>query len=159
MVIAGRFGVAALFIASADPELDDFAQRFGPQPYRLRGGGANSNRGFLPGQLGDGVQGGLRRWEGSLELRIRLGQDFSLAFFGDVGDVHQGSSYRFDHLNTSLGFGLRYLTLVGPIRFDIGFRLPGLQRADGSDGIEEDADELPLIDYPGALHLTIGEAF
>ncbi len=159
MVIAGRFGVAALFIASADQRLDDFAQRFGPLPYRLRGGGANSNRGFLPGRLGDGVQGGLRRWEGSLELRVKLGQDFSLAFFGDVGDVHQGSSYRFDHLNTSVGFGLRYLTLVGPIRFDIGFRLPALQRVDGSDGIEDDANELPLIDHPGALHLTIGEAF
>jgi hypothetical protein len=34
-----------------------------------------------------------------------------------------------------------------------------LQRADGSDGIEPDASELWLIGVPGALHLTIGDAF
>jgi len=159
MVLASRFEIAALFITSADKQLDQLSQELGPQPYRLRGGGATSNRGFLPGDLGDGVHGGLRRWEGSLELRMRLGEDFSLVFFGDLGDVHQGQSYRFDHFNTSLGFGLRYLTLVGPIRLDFGFRIPSLQRLDGSRGIEKDANKLPLIDIPGAFHLTIGEAF
>ncbi len=159
MVIACRLALAALFVTSADPDLDALSQQLGPQPYRLRGGGAYSNRGFRAGRLGDGLQGGLRRWEGSLELRVRLGEDFSLVVFGDTGDVHRGRSYRFLHLNASAGFGLRYLTLVGPIRFDVGFRIPGLQKLDGSGDIEAEAERLPLIESPGALHLTIGEAF
>jgi outer membrane translocation and assembly module TamA len=70
--------------------------------------------------------------------------------FYDMGDVIRGTSLNFDEPNPSAGFGLRYLTVVGAIRFDIGFRL-------GEAG--EDADKLIIFNTPGALHLTIGEAF
>jgi translocation and assembly module TamA len=160
VVLAGRFSVGSLHIFDASPSLDEDAENLGPQSYRLRGGGAQSNRGFGPGQLGDGVTGGIRRWESSLELRVPLAQSFSLAFFGDVGDVHARPSFRFSHLNTGVGGGLRYRTIIGPIRFDVGYRPDKLQRADGSS-----ADDAPprmnlgFTRFQGAVHLTIGEAF
>lgn len=124
----------------------------------MRGGGASSNRGFLAGALGVGVEGGTRRWEGSLELRVPIGQSLELAGFADVGDVSVGA-YRFSHLNTTLGYGLRYHTVIGAIRLDVGYRIPAWQRTDGSDGVEDDANELPFSSVPGAAHLTIGDPF
>jgi translocation and assembly module TamA len=162
LVLAARFAVGAIFIHSKDPKLDDEQERLGPQTYRLRGGGAQSNRGFLPGQLGDSLQGGIRSWEGSLELRIPLAENFSIVGFGDVGDVHgsltSSSHFRFKRPNTSFGGGLRYRTIVGPIRLDVAYRPQKLQRADGTS---PEADEMNLagLKFRGAIHLTIGEAF
>lgn len=150
MVLAGRFALGAMFITSADSRLDPLSAELGPTSYRLRGGGATSNRGFLPGRLGAGLQGGLRRWEASAELRVRLGESFAVAFFSDFGDVIREPVLRFTEPNPALGFGFRYLTPVGAIRFDAGFRLPPLP---------PDADDLPLFGTPGALHLTLGEAY
>ena len=151
IVLAARFAVAGVFITDANPALEPLTtEELGPTSYRLRGGGAQSNRGFVAGQLGAGPEGGLRRWESSLELRIRLGQSFGVVGFFDLGDVNRGKRMRFDEPNPSAGFGLRYLTIVGAIRFDVGFRL---------GDVEADADELLLFSQPGAMHLTIGEAF
>ena len=158
-VLAARFATAAMFIVSSSPDLDALSRRLGPSSYRLRGGGATSNRGFLPGTLGAGIQGGLRRWESTLELRIPVGASLALVGFGDVGDVNDAPSFRFSHLNTSVGFGIWYYTIIGAIRLDAGFRIAAAQRADGSDGIENDASTFPLTSAPGALHLTIGESF
>jgi outer membrane translocation and assembly module TamA len=158
IVFAQRFAIASLFVLDASPSLDPASFELGPTTYRLRGGGASSNRGFLAGRLGDGLDGGTRRWEASLELRIPLGKSFVLAGFADAGDVSRGG-YRFDHLNTTLGYGLRWFSLIGAIRLDVGYRIASWQRADGSNGIEPGANELPLSNAPGALHLTIGDPF
>jgi outer membrane protein insertion porin family/translocation and assembly module TamA len=110
----------------------------------------------------DFFPGGTRSWIASLELRIPLGDSFGIATFMDVGDVDGGKDgerarFRFDHPNTTLGAGLRYKTLVGPIRLDVGFLVPGLQ------GKRRDTDLVryddPLFRFHGAVHLTIGEAF
>lgn len=153
MVLVARFAVAGVFITSADPGLDKTSQELGPTSYRLRGGGAQSNRGFLAGELGAGPQGGLRRWESAFELRVRLGESFGVVGFFDMGDVNRGERLLFEQTHPSAGFGLRYLTLVGAIRFDVGFRL-----GEAAAEANEDADLL-LFDVPGAMHLTIGEAF
>jgi outer membrane translocation and assembly module TamA len=159
IVVAARFGIAGLFIEDASPELDPESQQLGPTTYRLRGGGANSNRGFLAGDLGVGRDGGLRRWEGSLELRVPFGSSLVLAGFGDVGDVSAGSEVRFSHLNTTVGFGLRYYTIIGALRLDLGYRVMSLQRADGSRDVEPVLSTVPFSDIPGAIHLTIGDPF
>jgi outer membrane protein assembly factor BamA len=129
----------------------------------LRGGGSSSNRGFSAGTLGDSKYGGTRRFEGSLELRIPLGAQFGIVGFFDIGDVSdpgsdaQGrankSAFRFDHLNASTGFGLRLFTVLGAIRFDAGWRIPGLQTL----GVHDDGITFGV--WPSAIHLTIGEAF
>lgn len=161
MVLAHRFALAALFIADASSELDATSRELGPTNYRLRGGGASSNRGFLAGTLGEGagLDGGTRRWEASVELRLPIGQHFVVAGFADTGDVNRATSYRFSHLNTTLGYGLRYHTVIGAIRLDVGHRITAWQRADGGAGIESDASTLPFSDAPGAAHLTIGDPF
>ncbi len=159
LVWAMRVGLASLFIESASTDLDPTSQRLGPMTYRLRGGGANSNRGFLAGTLGAGLTGGVRRWEASTELRVALGRAFVLAGFFDLGDVNDAASFRFDHLNAAAGYGFRYYTVLGAVRLDFGYRIAALQRADGSSAIADDADRLPLSRVPGAIHLTIGDAF
>ncbi len=159
IVFAARVALGAIFISEASTELDELSRQLGPTSYRLRGGGANSNRGFLPGELGVGVQGGLRRWESSAELRFAFGESFGLVGFFDMGDVNDGHQYRFGYLNSSAGGGLRYHTVIGVLRLDLGFRIRKWQRADGSDGIESDANKLPWSRTPGALHFTIGESF
>jgi outer membrane protein assembly factor BamA len=159
IVWASRVGLGAIFITNASDRLDPVAAELGPTTYRLRGGGPNSNRGFLAGQLGAGPTGGIRRWELSSELRIPIGASFVIAGFWDMGDVNDASSFRFDHWNTSAGPGFRYYTVLGAIRLDFGYRIAALQRADGSNGIEPGANKLPLVGIPGAIHLTIGDAF
>ena len=158
IVFAQRIAVAGLFVLDARPSLDALSRQLGPNNYRLRGGGASSNRGFLAGRLGVGLEGGTRRWETSLELRVPIGHDWVLAGFADFGDVSR-SSVRLSHLNTSVGYGLRYYTVIGAIRLDVGYRLRRWQRSDGSDAIEDDANTVLFSDLPGAVHLTIGDPF
>jgi outer membrane translocation and assembly module TamA len=152
IVLAARFAVGALVILNHANGLDPESAELGPQVYRLRGGGANSNRGFLAGRLGDGLDGSTRRWEASLELRIPLGSDFGFVVFGDAGDVH--TSFRFSHANAATGFGIRYYSVLGALRLDAGWRIPGWQVLGNSS---EEPVRLRVV--PSALHLTIGEAF
>jgi outer membrane translocation and assembly module TamA len=158
IVLAARFAIGWLKIFSASPRLDPESQELGPINYRLRGGGAQSDRGFLPGQLGDGVQGGIRRWESSLELRVPLTKSFTIAAFVDMGDVNAAPYFRFTHLNTAVGGGLRYRTIVGPIRFDVGYRPPGLQTTNGTPG-DDSTMRIFGRNFTGAIHLTVGEPF
>lgn len=157
--LAFRAALGALIIFEADSSLDDLSRDLGPSSYRLRGGGANSVRGFLPGELGAGSQGGVRRWESMLEWRVRLGAPLTAVAFVDVGDVNAEESFRFDHLNTSVGLGFRYFTVIGPLRLDAGFRVVDLQRLGADDAIEDGASTFPFTNVPGALHLTIGDSF
>jgi translocation and assembly module TamA len=167
IVFAARFALGAIFVYNPVNGLDDRSRRLGPQPYRLRGGGAGSNRGFLAGRLGASEFGGTRRWEGSVELRIPIGGDFGLTLFGDVGDVSDAAAqettipgariplptFEFRRLNAATGLGLRYFSVLGAIRLDAGWRIPGLQTVGESD------DGLTLGLRPSAVHFTIGEAF
>jgi outer membrane translocation and assembly module TamA len=159
VVLAARFAVGAIFIRSASQSFSPSEKLLGPLNYRLRGGGAQSNRGFGPGQLGDGLEGGIRRWESALELRIPLNGSLSLAGFVDMGDVHAGKGFRFDHLNTAVGGGLRYRTIIGPVRLDVGYRPSGIQRADGSPPDNNPKTNLGFAKFAGAIHLTLGENF
>jgi translocation and assembly module TamA len=155
IILAARFAVGGLFVLSHASDLDAASAILGPNVYRMRGGGANSDRGFGAGELGDGLVGGSRRYEGSLELRVPLGGDFGFVVFGDVGDVH--TSWRFNHLNTAAGAGLRYSSVLGALRFDAGWRIPGAQIVSGHGA--DDVDTYKGSGWPSAVHLTIGEAF
>ena len=172
VVLAARFRLGSMHVQRASDALDPVSARLGPNPYRLRSGGASSHRGFLPGYLGDPPEasgdpslpftynsGGLRRWEGSVELRVPVSEAFGIVAFADMGDVNRDPSFRFDYLRLAVGGGLRYDTIIGPVRFDIGVRVPGAQVVGSDDppvGTNVRLFGLPLN---GAFHLTIGEAF
>jgi hypothetical protein len=144
----------------------DNLARFGPLRQRLRGGGHNSVRGYAPNTLGDAqlvagrlLSGGLRQWEASIELRVPITQHFGAVLFTDVGDVAQSKEYRFDHPQTSFGIGLRYRTLVGPLRLDAAFAPPGLQVIGDDERDRAGLSEETVFGHNGAIHFTIGEAF
>ncbi|MEM8608920.1 MAG: POTRA domain-containing protein [Myxococcota bacterium] len=170
-----RFGVGAMFLFSRDRNrLDLIGQELGPQSYRLRSGGPTSHRGFFGGFLGDPASvnsltregndarndGGLRRWEASVEWRLPITQRFTTATFMDFGDVNRGPNYRFNYIRAAAGFGFRYQTPVGPVRLDFGFLIPSWQIV----GEPPPPNAFNIFRFirggvPGAIQFTIGEAF
>ena len=87
--------------------------------------------------------------------------------FADFGDVNRGKRIRFNYLRTAVGLGLRYQTLVGPLRFDMGWLVPHAQVVGHYDADDTNHDPSFTVQFrprgrirfPGAWHLTIGEAF
>ncbi len=167
LVIAARAGIGLIHIWKSDARTEEL-RRLGPRPYRLRGGGPYSVRGVQAGALGRRDEdtlyfpGGTRSWIASLELRVPLGDSLGIATFLDAGDVDAGDPgtkprFRFDRPNTTLGAGVRYKTIVGPIRLDVGMLVPGLQ---GDQAGQREVNRRdPLFRFNGAVQLTIGEAF
>ncbi len=102
--------------------------------------------------------GGEQEIYGSLELRIPLSflvSSLGIVLFADVGVVQLERRFWDDAKNAppsdlspswSLGFGIRYHTVIGAIRLDIAWRL------------FPDADRYPL-QRDWQFHFSIGEAF
>lgn len=92
-------------------------------------GGAMSNRGYEYRDLGPHSSGyplgGLSVIDGSFESRYYLTNNFSLVGFIDASKLSEkvhdfsGDWYR------SYGVGLRYLSVIGPLRLDIGYPTEG----------------------------------
>ncbi len=61
---------------------------------------------------------------GKAELRIRLRGNLEGGLFADVGNLWlDPSKYRLLDLRTNVGFGLRFVTPIGPAAVDIGFNI------------------------------------
>jgi translocation and assembly module TamA len=132
--------------------------------------------------------GGERLFEGSAETRYRVSDNVALATFLDVGFNTMGERLGNDltlrgapdyfrrNAQYAVGVGLRYLTLVGPIRVDLAYRLPfGAAPRVYQYGQTENLLPPPgggcfgfgnkqggMLDNPEprcALHISIGEAF
>jgi outer membrane protein insertion porin family/translocation and assembly module TamA len=100
--------------------------------------------------------GGFTLWEGSLEVRYPMSGPLSGVVFSDASDVSaRRVDFRWDHPHVSVGLGVRYDTPVGPIRADIGYRVPGLQAPATAD--ETRPNE--MFGLPLAASFGIGEAF
>jgi outer membrane protein assembly factor BamA len=103
--------------------------------------------------------GGLSIWESSVELRFPLSGSLSAATFCDASDVSPSrTNLRPGHPHLSCGFGLRYGTPVGPVRLDVGYRIPGLQVI-GPYNAQEEGDPGTVLGLPIAVAFGIGEAF
>lgn len=160
------------------------------QILQLRGlfsGGPNSNRGYGYNAIGpqrvlddDGfllgapiAVGGRTLWEASVEMRIKIQGDIGMVVFVDASDVTLGvGEYRLESPHVSSGVGFRYQTPVGPLRLDLGVRIPGLQTIGELDQsgsclaagtctvlIVEDGDPGTIFGIPMAVHIAIGDAF
>jgi outer membrane protein insertion porin family/translocation and assembly module TamA len=107
------------------------------------------------------IVGGASMWTGSVELRFDISGPFGAVLFLDASDVSRKTfDIRLDYPHLSAGPGLRYVTPVGPVRVDFGYRLPGLQRIGGSLDPREVPNDFNLgIKGPFALHFSLGEAF
>jgi translocation and assembly module TamA len=166
-VVALRARVGALVPVGEDAEP--------PVVARLFAGGPLSMRGYYTRRLAKMVRqegewvpvGGNGLADANVELRLDLTGNLGLALFLDVGNVSDSSSVP-SAWQTALdptlvqfaaGTGLRYRTPFGPLRLDIGVRLPT------DDG---DFPAVPFTTWPDgtphrepivAVHLSLGEAF
>ena len=116
---------------------------FAPSAKHFYLGGTNDVRGWRTNLLGpyicevegcvvDGVQqntdvlpiGGKASWVGSVEYRQYFMQEYGVTFFMDAGMVwDRVSSIQISDIQPSAGVGLRYISPIGPIRFDYACRL------------------------------------
>lgn len=104
-------------------------------------------------------RGGATLWELSVEFRFPVQGDLASAVFCDASDVSaEKVDLRFYRLHLSCGSGIRYATPVGPIRADIGYRIPGMQILGSPDSAVE-GNPGSIFGAPIAISLGIGEAF
>lgn len=104
--------------------------------------------------------GGLTLWEASMEVRYPIIGPLFGATFLDASDVtRRVGEIRFDVPHISPGLGLRYLTPVGPLRFDIAYRTPWLQQIGQEDLERQEGDPGTVFGAPIAIHIALGEAF
>jgi translocation and assembly module TamA len=95
---------------------------------RFYAGGGGSVRGYTYQSIGprDATNrplGGASLVEASVEWRQRLTRSWGVAGFLDAGSVGEEAKPDFSALRAGTGLGLRYLTAIGPIRFDVGLPL------------------------------------
>ncbi len=103
--------------------------------------------------------GGFTLWEASAELRFKITGPLSAATFCDASDVSpRTTDIRLNRLHLSCGAGGRYDTPVGPVRLDVGYRIPGMQVIGGLPPDERRPETFPL-GIPIAVSLGIGEAY
>lgn len=90
------------------------------------------------------IQGGSSMINANVELRFALPKHCGLVLFQDIGALSQSGFLGFkDTWYPTSGFGLRYKTPIGALRFDIGWKWK--KRIDNDSGF--------------AWYLTLGEAF
>jgi outer membrane protein insertion porin family/translocation and assembly module TamA len=159
------------------------------------GGGPYSNRGYSQNAVNphvficaDGTEncknekvyqlistGGLAMWEASAEVRMPVAGDFGVTFFADSSDVTREITLRFTRPHFSVGVGARYQTPVGPLRADLGFRVPCMQVLENGCGDLASREQDPAVssgaldeapqdtflgtDLPLQISIAIGETF
>jgi outer membrane protein assembly complex protein YaeT len=152
LVLAGgaRVGLVKAFPRVLD---DGSTVELVPASQRFFSGGGNTVRGFQQDQLGApnildarGLSnGGNAVMVLNAEIRTAITHEIGLATFMDTGNVFSRiGEVRVADLRTSLGAGVRYRSPVGPLRFDIGWKVGALRVTDGRRW---------------EFHFSIGEAF
>lgn len=113
----------------------EVSSAFVPTETKYLCGGSSSIRGWGARQLGivaDKNIGGNFIIENSVEHRVRpfldsensYIKDLGFATFVDFGNVwSEISKFKFNELALAAGGGIRYYTIIGAIRFDVGFKI------------------------------------
>jgi len=124
-------------------------------------GGSNTVRGYgyqqIPPLSSDEKPlGGQSLLNGNLELRYPIYQKISGVVFFDAGLLDEKPfRYDFGDLRFSCGTGIRYNTLIGPLRLDVGYKINPPTRKDIGYSTDEDQE----IEERWRVHFSIGHAF
>ncbi len=120
-----------------------------PVDKKLYAGGISSVRGYadqMASNLHDKTRypiGGGALLEFSGEIRQNIKNDTSVVLFLDTAKVSKNSVLAKDNWHTGVGIGLRYNTIVGPIRFDIATPLK----------------KRSAVDRRYQIYISLGQAF
>lgn len=106
-----------------------------PERYRFKTGGDRTVRGYGFEELSTNRNGANHLLQASAEYEFRVGENWSLAAFGDIGNAFNDTGRR--KLKRGVGVGFRWYTMIGPIQLDF-------------------ARALDQFDKPWRLHFTIG---
>lgn len=114
---------------------------------RFELGGPSSLRGYNMSSIGAsdirGKRSGIYLINGGEEFRFPIYKMFGGAAFFDWGGLWLNkTNISLKNIKTGIGFGIRYNTIIGPIRLDYGYRL--------TDRTEN---------YKGNIYFAIGNAF
>jgi outer membrane protein assembly complex protein YaeT len=149
VTLAGRIKVESI----QETEDTDFI----PIPERLFLGGSNTVRGYGYQMLGPldpagNPLGGKSAANANLEARFPIYRSVSGIVFFDAGLVDP-EAFKFDlsEVRTACGAGLRYDSVIGPLRVEVGYKL---------NPVEE--DELPAgveAEERWRIHFSIGQTF
>lgn len=123
LVLANRLEWTSLWPFNESADLDRI-----PTSDRLLGGGGGSVRGYPYRSIGlEGTDlGGTHQWQGSLELRGQLSENWGAVLFGDAASISENwNPTEQSNWYYGAGFGVRYFTRFAPIRFDLGFPING----------------------------------
>jgi translocation and assembly module TamA len=139
LILRGEIGYTDADTRTLDLALDDRELRLTitelPERYRFKTGGDRTIRGYGFETLSTNRNGANHILTGSLEYEFRVGRDWSLAAFYDVGNAFNDWGTR--KLKRGVGAGFRWYTIIGPVQVDV-------------------AQALDDIDRPWRLHFTIG---
>jgi outer membrane protein insertion porin family len=123
-----------------------------PQSERFYAGGDTTNRGFAIDQLGvrhipsqpeDTIDVNGFPLGGNAEVRVPTWRGVEVHTFLDTGNVFQNATnIDFSQFRPAVGLGALYKSPIGPLRFDLGFKL-----------------HPQLGESPTAFFITFGQAF
>jgi outer membrane protein assembly complex protein YaeT len=151
---SARLGMAAGFPQSGTLTADPTQPNL-PASERFFAGGDTTVRGFALDQLGSPatIKGGFPIGGNAVvilnaELRVPVHGGLGVVGFLDTGNVFaRAMDIDLGQLRSSVGFGVRYRSPVGPIRVDLGFKVDRKEIAPGT------------LESPRALHISLGQAF
>ncbi|MGY6553364.1 MAG: autotransporter assembly complex protein TamA [Wenzhouxiangella sp.] len=139
LMVSGEIGYTEAQVRELDLSLDDRFLALSitelPERYRFKTGGDRTVRGYAFETLSTNRNGANHIMSASVEYEFRVGENWSLATFFDIGNAFNDWNER--KLKRGIGAGFRWYTLIGPIQVDV-------------------AQALDDADRPWRLHFTIG---
>lgn len=139
LLLRGEIGYTEATTRKLDLALDDRELTLDitelPERYRFKTGGDRNIRGYGFETLSTNRNGANHIVTASAEYEYRIGNDWSLAAFFDIGNAF--NDFTDPQLKRGAGVGFRWYTVIGPIQVDL-------------------AQALDDIDRPVRLHFTIG---